>query len=173
MLPFVGQLPCGGRNGWSRGIAAQLATVKPVPSPNRFVVEESGGQLVRGSVHSASAAARTHAKQRVIAGLEDLRSAGVELKISYDERIAPGVTNDAGLAARANVAIGKVLGEGNVETVPPAPPVFSEDCGFFQDAVPGVFWFLGVSNPAKGTVGMPHNPSTWPMRARSWSRCGR
>ena len=40
-----------------------------------------------------------------------------------------------------------------------AEPAFSEDFGFFQDAVPGVFWFLGVNNSAKGTVGMPHSPN--------------
>ena len=37
-------------------------------------------------------------------------------------------------------------------------PAFSEDFGSFQNEVPGVFFFLGVSNAAKGTVGMPHSP---------------
>jgi len=40
-----------------------------------------------------------------------------------------------------------------------APIVFSEDYGSFQERVPGVLWFLGVSNPEKGTVGMPHTPN--------------
>ena len=38
-------------------------------------------------------------------------------------------------------------------------PGFSEDFGSFQALVPGVMFFLGVSNPEKGTVGMPHTPS--------------
>ncbi len=120
---------------------------------------EGGGRSVRGSLHSADAARRAEAKQRIVAAIEALRSTSVDVKITYDERIAAGVTNDAGLTERANAAIQKALGEGTVVTVPPAPPVFSEDYGFLQDVVPGVFWFLGVSNPAKGTVGMPHNPS--------------
>ena len=37
-------------------------------------------------------------------------------------------------------------------------PAFSEDFGSFQERVPGVFYFLGVANPAKGWVGMPHTP---------------
>ena len=42
-----------------------------------------------------------------------------------------------------------------IESVPIA---FSEDFGSFQDEVPGVMYFLGVSNPEAGTVGMPHSP---------------
>ena len=30
--------------------------------------------------------------------------------------------------------------------------------GFFQEMVPGVMFFLGVSNPEKGWIGMPHSP---------------
>ena len=38
-------------------------------------------------------------------------------------------------------------------------PAFSEDFGSFQALVPGVMFFLGVSNPEKGIVGMPHSPT--------------
>ena len=38
-------------------------------------------------------------------------------------------------------------------------PAFSEDFGSFQTEVPGVMYFLGVNNSAKGTVGMPHTPN--------------
>jgi metal-dependent amidase/aminoacylase/carboxypeptidase family protein len=37
-------------------------------------------------------------------------------------------------------------------------PVFSEDFGSFQEEVPGVMYFLGVSNAERGWVGMPHSP---------------
>jgi amidohydrolase len=37
-------------------------------------------------------------------------------------------------------------------------PAFSEDFGSFQERVPGMMFFLGVSNPEKGIVGMPHSP---------------
>jgi metal-dependent amidase/aminoacylase/carboxypeptidase family protein len=29
----------------------------------------------------------------------------------------------------------------------------------FQEQVPGAFFYLGVSNTAKGTAGMPHSPN--------------
>ena len=117
---------------------------------------EGGGRSVQGSVNSASGEARAQAKQKILAGLEGLRSSNVNVAVEYDERLAPGVTNDSTLMERGNAAIRTALGQGSAVPVPVAPPAFSEDFGFFQDAVPGVFWFLGVSNAAKGTVGMPH-----------------
>ena len=38
------------------------------------------------------------------------------------------------------------------------PTQFSEDFGSFQEDVPGVMYYLGVSNSAKGWVGLPHSP---------------
>ena len=69
-----------------------------------------------------------------------------------------GVTNDAALVSRANASIRAVLGDQAVVLVQGVPPAFSEDFGSFQEEVPGVMYFLGVSNPTAGTVGMPHSP---------------
>ena len=55
-------------------------------------------------------------------------------------------------------AIAGALGAGATVEIASIIPVFSEDFGSFQERVPGVFFFLGVSNPANGTVGMPHSP---------------
>ena len=120
---------------------------------------EGGAHEVLGSVNSASADARKEARKKITAALEGLRSSSVDVKLVYEERFSSGVQNDAGLMERANAAIRASLGTESVVTVPIAPPVFSEDYGFFTEHAPGVFWFLGVSNPAKGTVGMPHSPN--------------
>ena len=69
-----------------------------------------------------------------------------------------GVTNDSSLVSRANTNIRSVLGDEAVLQLQGVPPAFSEDFGSFQDEVPGVMYFLGVSNPTTGTVGMPHSP---------------
>ena len=37
------------------------------------------------------------------------------------------------------------------------PPAFSEDFGSFRERVPGVFFYLGVSNSARGWNGLPHS----------------
>lgn len=119
---------------------------------------EGGGRSVQGQVSSASADARAAARAKVADIVAGFRSAEVNLLLRFEERFASGVTNDAPLMERANAAIRATLGAESVVTVPVAPPVFSEDYGFLTEQVPGVFWFLGVSNPARGTVGMPHSP---------------
>lgn len=119
---------------------------------------EAGGKSIIGQVSSASAESRAAARKKVEAIVAGVRAPDVEVKLRFEERTASGVINDAPLVERSNAVIRKLLGGESVVTVPVAPPVFSEDYGFFTEQVPGVFWFLGVSNPAKGTVGMPHSP---------------
>ena len=119
---------------------------------------DGGGRSIMGQVSSASAETRAAARQKVEAIVAGARSSDVDVTLRFEERTASGVINDAALVERSNAVIRAVLGGEAVVTVPVAPPVFSEDYGFFTEQVPGVFWFLGVSNPAKGTVGMPHSP---------------
>jgi N-acyl-D-amino-acid deacylase len=69
------------------------------------------------------------------------------------------VTNDPELVRRASASAESVLGDGAVVTASSIIPAFSEDFGFFQERVPGVMFFLGVSNPEKGWIGMPHSPN--------------
>ncbi len=39
------------------------------------------------------------------------------------------------------------------------PYAFSDDFAFFQESVPGVYFFLGASNFEEGVVAMPHTPN--------------
>ncbi len=75
-----------------------------------------------------------------------------------EERFIAGVTNDPELVSRASKSAGSVVGPEAILTLGGVVPAFSEDFGSFQDQVPGVMFFLGVSNPEKGWVGMPHTP---------------
>ena len=77
---------------------------------------------------------------------------------SYEERWIAGVTNDSARAVTAASAVRAVLGDQAVAAVTKIPAGFSEDFGSFQDQVPGVFFFLGVANTAKGWNGLPHHP---------------
>jgi metal-dependent amidase/aminoacylase/carboxypeptidase family protein len=70
---------------------------------------------------------------------------------------APGAINDPSLTAAAVAAITRVVGAASVTALTTPPPGFSEDFGHFQRVVPGVFFFLGASNSAAGTVSMPHS----------------
>jgi metal-dependent amidase/aminoacylase/carboxypeptidase family protein len=75
----------------------------------------------------------------------------------YPMGTAAGVTNDAALYASARRDLVDVLGE-NVFVELNAPPAgFSEDFGEYQKLVSGVFFFLGLSNAARGVIAMPHS----------------
>lgn len=99
-------------------------------------------------------------RPRVMAAMAAIRAVGipdVAVTVNHQLKVTAGVTNDAALTQRAVAAVAGVLGPGATIEMTQIIPAFSEDFGAFQDRVPGVFFFLGVSNPAKGTVGMPHS----------------
>lgn len=90
--------------------------------------------------------------------LESLQADGVSYEMEYLNSSAAGVTNDPAMEQRARTVLSSVLGEGSHVGLTTVPTLFSEDFGLFQEEVPGVMYFLGVSNSEKGWVGMPHSP---------------
>jgi metal-dependent amidase/aminoacylase/carboxypeptidase family protein len=119
---------------------------------------EAGVRTVRGSLSIADPSARARARQGIEAGIARLRMPEVTVRLTYEERFTPGVTNDAGLAARGDARLRASFGEAAVVRVGVVSPLFSEDFGAFLDEVPGVMYLLGVSNTERGWVGMPHSP---------------
>jgi len=113
---------------------------------------------IEASITTASREARARARAGVEAAVADLRRKDTVLELEYDERWIAGVDNDPGLVERATAVIESVLGAGSVTTLEAVVPAFSEDFGSFQERVPGVLFFLGVSNSEKGLIGMPHSP---------------
>ena len=59
-------------------------------------------------------------------------------------RIAPVVNNHEQLTSFATSSLARSLGPGNVLEVPPI--MAAEDFAYFQQKVPGVYFFLGVAN---------------------------
>lgn len=72
--------------------------------------------------------------------------------------VAPGATNDGPLELRSRGVIRAVVGREQLVVTTTVVPGFSEDFGHFQAVAPGVMFWLGVSNPERGTVGSPHSP---------------
>ncbi|MDX2183726.1 MAG: M20/M25/M40 family metallo-hydrolase [Gemmatimonadaceae bacterium] len=143
----------------------QLGTVPPDqalrPAPQDLVLVEPISELTRDGVRELRGrlSATSLSRPRVSAGLDALRSLaipGVRIDVQYTPRAIAGVTNEAALTVRAVEALAGAIGVSSVLSLPEIVPAFSEDFGAFQARVPGVFFFLGVSNPATGTVGMPH-----------------
>ena len=95
--------------------------------------------------------------ERIVAGICDANRATYELEY---ERIAPVVDNDAGLAAFAAESLSRSLGAEYVLEVPPI--MAAEDFAYFQQKVPGVYFFLGVANAAEGWTDYVHTPTFRP-----------
>jgi amidohydrolase len=156
-----------------RALIRSVNTVAPdqvaQAAPDGFILVQlfpgsgrsAGGatRTVGAMITTASAEARNRARVAIVRGVESLRLPDVSASVSYQDREIAGVTNDTALVSQANASIRAVFGDEAVVLVQGVPPVFSEDFGSFQGEVPGVMYFLGVSNPATGTVGMPHTDS--------------
>ncbi len=98
--------------------------------------------------------------ERIVAGICDANRATYELEY---ERIAPVVDNHAGLAAFAAESFSRSLGADHVLEVPPI--MAAEDFAYFQQKVPGVYFFLGVANAAEGWTDYVHTPTFRPDEA--------
>jgi len=98
--------------------------------------------------------------ERVVAGICEANRATYELDF---ERITPVVDNDEGLTGVAPAALGRSLGSEHVLVVEPI--MAAEDFAYFQQQVPGVYFFLGVANKAEGWTDYVHTPTFRPDEA--------
>ena len=81
---------------------------------------------------------------------------GVEAVIQIFESY-PGCRNDRAMTDLIRQAAGKVLGQENVLELP-EPSLGTDDFGYFSDAVPGCYYYVGVGSEAKGFTYPNHNP---------------
>ena len=114
----------------------------------------SGDQVVLATISTGN----PNAKRLVEEQLAQVELDNVSLGLEYEEKWVAGVTNDPSLVERATRSVRSVLGDDGLILLQQVVPAFSEDFGSFQQQVPGVMFFLGVSNPEQGWVGLPHSP---------------
>jgi amidohydrolase len=142
------------------------ASQSVAPAAPDFVFAEIGAPerisdtawVVRGTFTIADDSVRARTRARVVSELAQQRQANVTVSPTYTPRVIAGVTNNAPLTTRASAAMRAALGAERVIDITQIFPAFSEDFGAFQERVPGVYYFLGVANAAKGYAGMPHAP---------------
>jgi metal-dependent amidase/aminoacylase/carboxypeptidase family protein len=139
-----------------RGEAFGNATEDFVMVEPRPTVPVENGMRFSAMITLASAAVRERIKLKLQEDLAKVLNSSVTVVHDYEVKSVAGVTNDAQLTDAAIGTITRVTGHQPV--TPRLVPAFSEDFGSFQDRVPGVFFFVGVSNAAKKIVGMPHSP---------------
>ena len=81
---------------------------------------------------------------------------GVEADIEIFESY-PGCINDPAVTSLLTSSARKVLGAENV-LEQDAPTLGTDDFGYFCDAAPGCYYYIGVGNEAKGFACPNHNP---------------
>lgn len=98
--------------------------------------------------------------ERVASGI--CAAHGATQELDY-ERIAPVVNNDERLTAFAQASLAGSLGAKQVLSVDPI--MAAEDFAYYQQRVPGVYFFLGVANQAEGWTDYVHTPTFRPDEA--------
>lgn len=71
-------------------------------------------------------------------------------------KFTPATVNDADLTEKLIKSAEQILGSGSIRTSPMV--MVSEDFSYYQEKIPGVFFFLGCGNPSKGTDNPHHSP---------------
>jgi metal-dependent amidase/aminoacylase/carboxypeptidase family protein len=149
----------------STNLAALASPDLGSSSPDPFVIvlsrqtqwlSGSGEWRVTGNLMVSSPQAREAARGQLDAALGDLRQRGFSPGLDWQRRI-PGVFNNEALEAAIRPVIEQSIGSGSLLVSSTLPTPFSEDFGWFQDQIPGVMYFLGVSNAERGWSGYPHS----------------
>ena len=91
--------------------------------------------------------------QRIADGVCAALRCRAELEYS---RFVPPTINDEELTKQFIETAKGIIGEERVQISPLI--MVSEDFSYFQEKIPGVFFFLGCGNPAKGTDNPHHSP---------------
>ncbi len=118
---------------------------------------DQGDWLVSGMVRAGSPEARARAEREIEEELAAVSLEGVSYEFTYEAQALPDMVNDPELVRSTLETIRSVVGDGLLE-VNEITPYFSEDFALYQQTVPGAMYWLGVSNPELGYVGMPHSP---------------
>lgn len=119
---------------------------------------ERGVWVIEGMVRAGSPEARDRAKQEIEERLAALSQDGISHQFAYQEQVLPDMVNDPELVRGTLAAIRSTVGPEGLLEINQITPYFGEDFAYFQQHIPGAMYWLGVSNSAAGTAGMPHSP---------------
>jgi amidohydrolase len=100
---------------------------------------------MEGTIRYLNPDTREEIYDRVRRTAEDIaHSAGATAEVSIAHNAIP-VVNPPALTQRTRAVLQRALGEANVRAEPPG--MVAEDFAYFQQAVPGVFFYYGVNQP--------------------------
>ncbi len=126
--------------------------------PSVWVETRGDEKVVQVHLRASSEENYSATKMRILALAKEAAAGGVKARTEYVDRQLPDTINDQRLVEGAMKALTKLAGEQSVIPVDGASPFFGEDFSHFQKMIPGAIFWLGVSNPEKGILGVPHSP---------------
>ncbi|MGD2217220.1 MAG: M20 family metallopeptidase [Gemmatimonadales bacterium] len=119
---------------------------------------ERGVRVITGMVRAGSPAARARAREGIAERLAGLNQEGITYELDYQGQVLPDMVNQPELVRSTLPAIRSVVGPERLLEINQITPYFGEDFAYYQQRIPGAMYWLGVSNSAAGTSGMPHGP---------------
>ena len=131
-------------------IFAVVVSSEKNPEKNQWILRA----MARTSSEENSAAA----KKNIEAGIGKLDLPDITTKMEYSDSVLPPVMNDRELVRGAMDTIRSAHGDQSLVVIDQVPPFFGEDFAFYLEKIPGVMYWLGVSNAKKGIIGLPHHP---------------
>ncbi len=132
-----------------------VVTVGQIEAGNRFNIIPDSARLV-GTIRTHDERVQEMVHQRVKEIVENTAKAmGAKAKVTI-EKFTPVTFNNPELMATMRPVFGQVAGEDMLKDE--LPHMGAEDFAFYAKDVPGLFFFVGVSNPKKGITGLAHTP---------------
>ena len=154
-VPIASEIVLAFQTIASRHIDARLPTVVSVGMINggsRFNIIADKVTLV-GTVRSLQKDGPATVKAKMDAILKGVTSSyGASYTLDYVET-APVTYNDPKLVAASLASLRSVAPDNVIETL---PQMGAEDFAFYQQRIPGFYFFLGVGNPEKGITASWH-----------------
>lgn len=132
-----------------------VISVGIIQGGNRFNIIADEVKL-SGTVRTHSPEVRRRVPElmrNILTGVTTAHDASFTL--DWDSRSAM-VYNQPALVDETLPTLKQILGEANVQPLPPF--MVSEDFSYYQQVVPGFFYFLGVGNKSKGITAGWHTP---------------
>jgi amidohydrolase len=155
-VPIAAQIVTALQTIPSRQINAQHATVVSVgeiKGGNRYNIIADKVELT-GTVRTLTKDGPATVRAKIEAIAKGITSAfGATYSLNYVEG-ARLTYNEPALAKQTRAVIASVIGDANV--VEPPPQMGAEDFSYYQQQMPGVFFFLGVRNESKKITAMVH-----------------
>jgi amidohydrolase len=130
-----------------------VVSVGAIQGGNRFNIIADAVRL-EGTARTLTKDGSQFVRTRMEAILKGITSSyGATYELKYEEG-APVTWNDPELTAASLPALRAVAGADHVYS--PPPQMGAEDFAYYQQRMPGFFFFLGVGNPGKQITAMVH-----------------